>query len=318
MFAFHPPPRHTRLRALVSRGFTPRSVEELRPRVARLANALLDEAQPERRMDLVADYAFRLSVGVICELIGAPVEDVGSVEGWAAAISARADEGAAPTADSERVADGAAVGFMGYLRGLIDERRAEPRDDLISRLLAVQREADDLEDDDIAATAILLFQAGHETTANMIGKGALALLTHPAELAKLRAHPALAVNATEELLRYDTPVQLTTKFADREIPLGGRTIRAGEPVMHVWGAVNRDPERYAYPDRLDLERKAIDHHSFGMGAHYCLGASLARLEIQEAIQALARRLPGLRLATDALVYKPQLHLHGLATLPVAW
>lgn len=318
MFAFHPPPRHTRLRALVNRGFTPRSVEELRPRIQHLADSLLDAKRGDGRMDLVADYAFRLSVGVICELVGAPVADVPRVEGWAAAISARADEGAAPTPDSERIADEAAVGFMGYLRGLIDERRAAPQDDLISRLLAVQREADDLEDEDIAATAILLFQAGHETTANMIGKGALALLQHPAELAKLRAHPALVANAAEELLRFDTPVQLTTKFADRDIAFGGHTLRAGDPVMLVWGAVNRDPERYADPDRLDLERSHIDHHSFGMGAHYCLGAALARLEIQQAVATLARRLPGLRLASDELVYKPQLHLHGLATLPVAW
>jgi cytochrome P450 len=318
MFAFNPPPRHTRLRSLVNRGFTPRSVEQLRGRIRELADVQIDARLADGRMDLVAEYAYPISVAVICEMIGAPVGDVPRIEGWAAAISARVDEGVVSSPDSARGADDAARGFLGYLQGLIDERRRVPRDDLVSRLLAVQRDADDLADEDIAATALLLFQAGHETTANMIGKGALALLQHPAELAKLRARPELAANATEELLRFDTPVQLTTKFASRDIPFHDRTIRAGDPVMLVWGAVNRDPERYRDPDRLDLERPDIDHHSFGMGAHYCLGAALARLELEQAIGVLVRRLPGLQLATDRLVYKPQLHLHGLATLPVAW
>ena len=197
-------------------------------------------------------------------------------------------------------------------------RRARPREDLLSRLIEIQREAHDLTDDDIKATAILLFQAGHETTANMIAKGTLALLRHPEELARLRAHPELIENATEELLRYDTSVQLTTKFAAAEIPLGDRVIRVGDPVSLVWGAINRDPDRYPEPDRLDLSRTDIDHYSFGMGAHFCLGASLARLEIQHAIGTLVRRLPGLRLATDTPEYKTHLHLHGLATLPVTW
>ena len=318
MCAFHPPPRHTRLRSLVNRGFTPRSVEQLRGRVRELADSHIDAKLADGQMDLVADYAFPISVGVICEMIGAPVEDVPRVEGWASAISARVDEGVVSNPESARIADDAARGFLGYLRSLIEARRRAPRDDLVSRLLAVQGEADDLADEDIAATALLLFQAGHETTANMIGKGTLALLQHPAELAKLRERPALIANATEELLRYDTPVQLTTKFASRDIPFHDRIIREGDPVMLVWGAVNRDPERYTDPDRLDLERPDIDHHSFGMGAHYCLGAALARLEVEQSILALLRRLPGLRLATDRLVYKPQLHLHGLATLPVAW
>jgi cytochrome P450 len=218
----------------------------------------------------------------------------------------------------ERLGDAAAASFVAYVRELIADHSSNPRDDLLSRLLDVQREADDLTDDDIAATTILLFQAGHETVANMIAKGTLALIHHPEELAKLRSNPELITNGTEELLRYDTSVQLTTKFAAEEIPFHDRVIRAGDPVSLVWGAINRDPARYPEPDRLDLSRPDIDHYSFGMGSHYCLGASLARLETQHAIGTLVRRLPGLHLATEVLDFKPQLHLHGLATLPVAW
>ena len=318
MFAFQPPPTHTRMRGLVNRAFTPRSIEKLRPGVQALVDSLIDSLEDRGRMDLVADFAFRVPVTVICQMLGAPVEDVPRIEGWASTFARRADEGEELTPEMERSGDEAAAGFMAYVQELIDDRRARPREDLLSRLIEIQREAHDLSDDDIKATAILLFQAGHETTANMIAKGTLALLRHPEELARLRAHPELIENATEELLRYDTSVQLTTKFAAAEIPLGDRVIRVGDPVSLVWGAINRDPDRYPEPDRLDLSRPEIDHQSFGMGSHFCLGASLARLEIQHAIGTLARRLPGLRLATDEPEYKPNLHLHGLATLPVSW
>jgi cytochrome P450 len=218
----------------------------------------------------------------------------------------------------ERLGDEAAENFMYYVKGLIEDRRRSPSDDLLTRLIEVQRDAEDLADEDIAATTILLFQAGHETTANLISKGVLALLHHPEEYARLGSHSELIENATEELLRYDTSVQLTTKFATEEIPFHDQVIREGDPVSFIWGAINRDPEHYPEPDRLDLEREEIDHYSFGMGAHFCLGASLARLEIQEAIGALARRLPTLRLGIAEPEYKTQLHLHGLVSLPVEW
>lgn len=317
MFAFMPPPRHTHLRSLVSRGFTPRSVEQQRPNVEALVHRLIDEKLADGQMDLVADYAFRVPVTVICQILGAPVEDVPIIEDWSNEFSKRADEGMALTPEAEAAGDEAARGFMAYVYGLIEERRRAPRDDLLTRLIDVQRESD-LSDESIAATSILLFQAGHETTANMISKGALALLRHPEQLAKLRAYPQLAENATEELLRYDTPVQMTSKFAAEDIPFHGRTIREGDPVTVLRGAVNRDPARWEDPDRLDIERRDIGHNSFGMGAHFCLGASLARLEIQQAILALAERLPTLRLEVDEPAYKPQLHLHGLASLPVSW
>jgi len=318
MFAFHPPPRHTRMRALVNRGFTSRSVEKLRPGVQALVDSLLDELEPRGRMDVVPDFAFRVPVTVICQLLGAPVEDVPRISGWAQTFSRRSDEGEVLDPEMERLGDEAAASFAAYVQDLIEARRRDPDDDLISRLIEVQRDAEDLTDEDIVATSILLFQAGHETTANLIAKGTLALLRHPEEFARLGADPGLAENATEELLRYDTSVQLTTKFAAEDIPFHDQLIREGDSVSFIWGAINRDPARYPDPDRLDLSRKDVEHYSFGMGAHYCLGAKLARLEIQQAMGTLARRLPSLRLETDEPEYKTQLHLHGLACLPVSW
>jgi cytochrome P450 len=257
-------------------------------------------------------------VTVICQLLGAPVEDVPRISGWAQTFSRRSDEGEELEPEMERLGDEATLRFEAYVQELIDARRRDPGDDLISRLVEIQREAEDLSDPDIVATSILLFQAGHETTANLIAKGTLALLQHPDQFALLGAHPEIAANATEELLRYDTSVQLSTKFAAEDIPFHDRTIREGDAVSFIWGAINRDPARYPEPDRLDLRRENVEHYSFGMGSHYCLGARLARLEIEQAMSTLARRLPGLRLETDEPEYKTQLHLHGLASLPVSW
>jgi cytochrome P450 len=284
MFAFMPPPRHTELRSLVNRGFTPRSVRQLEPHIEQVVRELIDAVIDRGEMDLVRDYAYRIPVTIICELLGVPL---------------------------------AAEAFFALIQSLIDDRRSAARDDLISRLVAIQQETSALSDKDIISTALLLFQAGHETTANMIAKGALALVRHPDELARLHAHPELTRNAVEELLRYDTPVQMTTKWAADDIPFHDRVIRKDDTVIFFWGAVNRDPARYLEPDRLDITRSDVDHHSFGMGAHFCLGASLARLELRHAFGAIGQRLPGLKLAGEP-VYKGQLHVHGLASLPVRW
>lgn len=318
MFAFQAPAQHQRMRALVNRGFTPRSIEKLRPEVQALVDGLLDRVEPRGEMDLVADFAFPLPVTVICRLLGAPVGDVPRIEGYSATFARRADPAEALTPEMEKRGDDATVAFVEYVKALIAARRAEPADDLVSRLVAVQREAPELSDDDIAATTILLFQAGHETTTNLIAKGVLALLRQPDRIDWLRAHPEAIEAAVEELLRFDTAVQISTKYASRDIPFHGETIREGDPVTFVWGAINRDPAHFPDPHRLDFERTARDHFSFGMGPNYCLGASLARLEIEHAVLSLIRRLPGLRLVDEAIEYKPQLHLHGLARLRVAW
>ena len=318
MLNFIPAPRHTRLRHLVNSGFTLRTVERLRPGVRELVNQLIDARLAEGQMDLVRDYAFPIPLAMICELIGVPLEDAPRIESWARQVLESVDEGLLVTPELEQRRNQAMLGFCGYFQSLIEARRASPRDDLISRLVDVQRSADDLADEDIVATAILLFQAGHDTTASLIAKGMLALLQHPEELAKLRARPELLQNATEELLRFDTSVQLSVNFATADVAYHDRTIRDGDAMIILRGAANRDPERFPEPDRLDIERDDIDHHSFGLGAHFCLGASLARLEIQEAIGALVRRLPGMKVDLDRVVYRPSLHLHGLESLPVRW
>ncbi len=318
MFAFQAPVQHHRMRALVNRGFTKHSIEKLRPEIQSLVNALLDRVESRGKMDLVAEFAFPLPVTVICRMLGAPVEDVPRIEGWAATFALRADPAESLKPEMEKLGDEAAVAFVDYVKHRIEVRRAASEDDLLSRLLAVQREAPELTDDDIAATTILLFQAGHETTANQIAKGVLALLRQPDQMAWLRAHPESIEEATEELLRFDTSVQISTKYASRDVPFHGETIRDGDPVTFVWGAINRDPAHFPNPHRLDFSRDARDHYSFGMGPNFCLGASLARLEIQHAVLSLIQRLPTLRLADEAIEYKPQLHLHGLARLRVAW
>ncbi|MBK7951546.1 MAG: cytochrome P450 [Deltaproteobacteria bacterium] len=318
MFAFQAPARHQRMRSLVNRGFTPRSIEKLRPAVQALVDGLLDRVEPRGEMDLVADFAFPLPVTVICRLLGAPVEDVPRIEGYSTTFARRADPAEALTPEMEKRGDDATLAFVAYVKALIAARRAEPADDLVSRLVAIQREAPELSDDDIAATTILLFQAGHETTTNLIAKGVLALLRQPDRIDWLRAHPEAIEAAVEELLRFDTAVQISTKYAARDIPFHDETIREGDAVTFVWGAINRDPAHFPDPHRLDFERTNRDHFSFGMGPNYCLGASLARLEIEHAVLSLIRRLPDLRLADEAIEYKPQLHLHGLARLRVAW
>jgi cytochrome P450 len=318
MFAFQAPARHQRMRSLVNRGFTPRSIVKLRPEIQRIVDDLLDGIESRGQMDLVADFAFPLPVTVICRLLGAPVEDVPRIEGWATTFARRADPAQALTPSMEKLGDEATAAFASYVKGLIAARRIAPEEDLVSRLLAVQREEPDLTDDDIAATTILLFQAGHETTANLIAKGMLALLRHPDQIEWLRSHPEAIGDATEELLRFDTSVQISTKYASRDVPFHDETIREGDPVTFVWGAINRDPEHFPDPHRLRLSRTEKDHFSFGMGPNYCLGASLARLEIQHSVLSLIRRLPTLRLVDEAIEYKPQLHLHGLARLHVAW
>lgn len=318
MLNFMPAPRHTRLRHLVNGGFTKGTVERLRPGVHAHVHRLIDEYEPKRQMDLVHDFAYPIPLAMICELIGVPLSDTPLIEEWSRQVIESVDEGRVMTPEFEARRDGAMRGFSEYFQALIEARRAAPREDLISRLVEVQKTAHDLEDIDIVATAILLFQAGHDTTASLIAKGMLALLKHPDQLEKLRARPDLIGNATEELLRFDTSVQLSINYAVADVAYHGRTIRDGDPVIILRGAANRDPERFPDPDRLDIERADIDHHSFGLGAHFCVGASLARLEIQEAIGSLVARLPGMQVDLDAVAYRPSLHLHGLESMPVRW
>jgi pimeloyl-[acyl-carrier protein] synthase len=313
------PPDHTRLRGLVSKAFTPRALERLRPEIQQIVDGLLDEAQSRGSMDLIEEFAYPLPVRVICEMLGVPVKDHERFKRWGLDIARGLDAIMLPP-DSEvgqRSVSGRRA-LADYFRGLIAERRAAPRDDMLSALIAAEEAGDKLNEEELLATCILLLVAGHETTVNLIGNGTLALLRHPAELRKLRENPGLIGTAVEELLRFDGPVQRTARIPSEDITIGGQTIGKGEMVMPFLGAADRDPTQFPDPDRLDITRADNRHIAFGMGIHFCLGAPLARMEGQIAINTLLARLPKLALATDRPTFRQSLTLRGLETLPVSF
>jgi cytochrome P450 len=310
------PPDHTRLRSLVHKAFTPRMVAQLRATVQQTTDDLLDRVQARGSMDLIADFAYPLPVTVICQLLGVPPADHVHFRGWSDAI-ARSLDLTDVTAVYDRASE-ATVALESYLDGLLAERRAHPQADLFSALVAVEEQGDRLTRDELFATCALLLMAGHETTINLIGNGTLALLRHPDQWQRLREQPDLIQSAVEELLRYDSPVQLTARVVKEEIAYRGHVFRAGQEVAFLLGAGNRDPAQFAAPATLDLGRPDNRHLSFGGGIHYCLGAPLARLEGEVAFQTLARRLPDLALATDTVTYRDNLVLRGLETLPVTF
>ena len=313
------PPDHTRLRGLVSKAFTPRALEALRPGIQQIVNGLLDAVERRGSMDLIEEFAYPLPVRVICEMLGVPVRDHERFKQWGLDIARGLDAIMLPP-DSE-VGKRSITGrraLADYFRELIAERRAAPREDMLSALIAAEEAGDKLNEEELLATCILLLVAGHETTVNLIGNGTLALLRHPAELRKLRERPALIATAVEELLRFDGPVQRTARIPSEDITLGGQTIGKGEMVMPFLGAANRDPVQFPDPDRLDITRADNRHIAFGMGIHFCLGAPLARMEGQIAINTLLARLPRLALATDRPRFRQSLTLRGLETLPVSF
>jgi len=313
------PPDHTRLRGLVSKAFTPRVVEGLRPRIQSIVDGLLARVARARSMDLIEDFAYPIPVVVICEMLGVPVEDHERFKGWGLdlargldAVLLPPDSGVAERSLAARRA------LAEYFRGLIATRRASPRGDLLSALIAAEEAGDKLNEDELLATCILLLIAGHETTVNLIGNGTLALLRHPEQLRRLREEPGLIGTAVEELLRYDGPVQRTARIPSMDLTIGGREIRKGEMVMPFIGAADRDPAQFADPDRLDIGRSENRHIAFGWGIHFCLGAPLARVEGQIALNTLVQKLPELALATDRPEYRQSLTLRGLKTLPVTF
>lgn len=310
------PPDHTRLRRLANRAFTPRSVERLRPRVTEIVDRLLDDATASgATFDVMAHLAEPLPVIVICELLGVPVEDQAQFKPWSSTVARVIDPDVTPEMVSDAVP--AIMGFVQYFGGLIEQRRADPRDDLLSSLIAAEAEGDSLGPQELMAMIILLFIAGHETTTNLIGNGTLALLRNPDQLAALRDDPALAATATEELLRYDPAAQLTIRTATEDLELHGIPLARGESVVCGLAAGNRDPRAFDEPDTVDITRADNHHLAFSGGMHYCLGAPLARLEGQVTFTALARRFPDLRLATEAVAYRDHFILRGLTALPVS-
>jgi cytochrome P450 len=310
------PPDHTRLRALVSKAFTARTVERLRPHIARLLDELLDGVDAGRgeSVDVMAAIAFPLPVTVIGEMLGVPTADRLAFQPWVRASTALLELTIDPTAI---VAAADANDHMSaYFADLIAERRCRPGDDLLSGLLAVEDGGDTLNEDELISTAILLFGAGFETTTNLIGNGLLALLRHPAELQRLLANPGLGRSAVEELLRWDSPVQLDGRTALDDADAGGQAVEAGTLVVTMLGAANRDPARFRDPEKLDLTRDEGPPLSFGSGIHYCIGQALARLEGQVVFGRLLRRYPQLQLAAGEVTYRSSLTLRGVAELPV--
>jgi cytochrome P450 len=315
-FLFLDPPDHTRLRGLVNKAFTPRVVEELRPKIEALVHELIDAAAARGSLEVIEDLAYPLPVTVICQMLGVPAEDHEQFRAWSRMAARNLDPEMTIPPEELKKREAAIGNFTEFFRGLIEQRRAEPRDDLISALIAAEDEGSKLSEDELLATLILLLIAGHETTVNLIGNGILALLRNPDQLALLRSDPSLIKTAVEELLRYDPPVQLTSRLALEDIPIPSTTIKAGINPLLLIGSANRDPEQFADPERLDITREDNRHIAFGMGIHFCLGAPLARVEGQIAIQAFAQRVEGATLAVDQPEYKENITLRGLASLPV--
>jgi pimeloyl-[acyl-carrier protein] synthase len=313
---FVDPPDHTRLRTLVNKAFTPAAVERLRPRVEELVAGLLDEAAGTGAMDVVEGLAYPLPVTVICELFGVPEADRDRFRAWSRGLVHLLDPLVA--SDALERALRARQALRGYLGGLIAERRAHPAGDLLTALIAAEDQGHQLTEAELVSMCVLLLVAGHETTVNLIANGMLALLRDPEARARLQADPALARGAVEELLRYDSPVQFTSRHALEDLDVGGRRVRAGETVVAVLGAANRDPAQFPDPDRLDLARAPNRHLAFGGGIHFCLGAPLARMEAAVAIPAMLARLPGLALGPAPPVRRDTVTLRGLSSLPVTF
>lgn len=313
---YRDPPDHTRLRSLVNKAFLPRVVQDLRPRLQVLADGLLDEVQRDGSMDLIADYAFSLPLIGIGALLGVRTEDQARFRQWSNSLSAAIDQNRTPGVYEQ--ASQATVALSAYFREILAERRLRPQDDLMSGLIAAEEQGGHLSEDEVVATCILLLGAGQETTVDLIGNSVLALLRHPEQLELLKAHPALLPLAVEELLRYDSPVQMTARVAQQDVEIGGRLIQAGAKITLVLGSANRDPEVFPDPDRLDLTRHAKPHLCFGLGIHFCLGARLAHLSGQIAISTLLRRCPNLRLESQVAEWRDGPVFRGLKQLPVSF
>ena len=306
------PPDHTRLRKLVSKAFTPRRIEALRPRIGQITAGLLDAVDPGATVDLIEALAFPLPVTVICEMLGMPPQDHDDFRYWTQILI-----GTPGVADDVFAA--AATGMFEYSTRLVASKRAHPGDDLLSALIQARDEGESLDENELLSTIFLLLAAGHDTTVNLIGTGTLALLTHPAQLAELRADPSLIPQAVEELLRYASPVNHATyRFATSDVEIGGTVIPQGDLVLVAISSANHDPGRFPAADAVDLDRDSSGHVAFGHGIHYCLGAPLARMEGEIAFGSLLERFPAIELAAppESLRFRPGTLIRGLESLPV--
>jgi cytochrome P450 len=306
---------HARLRRLITKVFTPRAVRELAPRIEAMVDRLLAPVLERGAMEVIGDLAYPLPSTVICELLGIPEADRDLNRRWATAGAATLD----PVITDAQVAEAerAMTEWDAYMRAFLAERRARPGDALLDAMLAVEDDGTSLSEDEVVANATFLFAAGHETTTNLIGNGLLALLRHPDQLAALRRDPGAIENGVEELLRFDSPVQFTGRVALASTEIEGQAVEPGIVVMLALGSGNRDPRRFDRPEELDVLRRDVKPLSFGGGAHYCVGAALARLEGRIAFSRLLARAGSIELTTDRPAWRPTLNLRSLERLDVA-
>ena len=318
-FLFLDPPDHTRLRKLVSKAFAPKVVNALQPDISVLVDGLLDRIVEKGRFEVVEDFAYPLPVAVICRLLGVPLEDEPQFSHASALLAQSLDPfvtftGAPSDGLQERMQAG--TWLREYLHGLIERRRSQPGEDLMSALIAVEESGDQLSHDEIVSTCVLLLVAGHETTVNLIGNAILAMLRHPVQWAALSADPIRAPAVIEETLRYDPPVQMVGRIAADDMTIGAIEVPAGDVMMLLLAAAQRDPAEFDRPDTFDPDRGTLRHLGFGRGAHYCLGAPLARLEAGVALSAVTARFPDAQLDSEPQ-YKTNVTLRGLSALTVA-
>jgi cytochrome P450 len=312
---FLDPPAHARVRALASQAFTPRRVERLRSHIEDITHSLLDAVRDKGQMEMIADLARPLPAIVTAELLGVPISDWRQLTAWSADFAQVLGNFQHNPERAPQVLR--SLGEMtAYFQAAVAQQRVHPREGLIGALLTAEVDGDRLSEEEVVANTIVTMVGGQETTTNLIGNGILTLLRHPEELERLREDLSLLPPAVEELLRYESPSQHTARLAPEDVVLGGRLIGKRQAVIAVMGAANRDPERFAEPDRLDLGRQDNRHVAFAWAAHFCFGAPLARIEGQVALEAVLRRMPGLRLAGGPLQWRENLGLRGLTALPV--
>lgn len=310
------PPDHTRLRRLLSRAFTPKTIEQWRPRLHELITELLDELGDAAQFDLLHDLAYPLPATLLAEMIGAPTEDIGRFRDWAVGINRLFEGGGRLSQASAQAAYESRMEMAAYITELAAQRRRQPRQDILSQLVSGE-EAEQLTPDELISTLVTLFVAGHETTTNLIANGMALLLTHPEQQAVLEAHPETISDGVEEILRYEPSVPRGWRIARQPVVLGGEQIGAGQLIFPMIGAANRDPAHFDQPERFDVQRRPNKHLAFGHGIHYCIGAPLARLEATIAIGQILERFPGLVLATDQLTWAHDIAIRRLNGLPVA-
>jgi pimeloyl-[acyl-carrier protein] synthase len=317
MMAFTDPPDHTRLRTLVGKAFTPGTVTGLRPRIQMIVDELLDRVQGAGQADLVHDFAFPLPAIVICEMLGIPVEARDQFKQWSNDIVGFVSAGQVTPGKAEAAQQSVAA-LTSYFRGLAEQRRQNPCGDLLSALVIAEEKGDKLTEEELFSMCVQLFFAGFETTEGLIGNGMLALMRHPDQLKKLRDNPSLIGTAVEEFLRYDNSVQRQARVASVDMVIHGQQILQGQYLLLFIGAANRDPAQFPNPDQLDISRRENKHVAFGHGIHFCIGAPLARLEAEIAINTILRRFPTLRLLPQSLEWEELLALRKLKSLKVSF